>query len=173
MYASVKIQLRLAYLYITTMTNGYLPINIFFSAFFNVAPELRIYLLTSWRGIQQFNEKHGQNEKEFEWLRGINVSALNRNELIFHRASERRCIDAKNPEGRWKCARHRICKRSRATKTRCTGNVAARRGAHTQSPVTKARRWRSRRHGPKRRLLTEKQESGGIIMSRLQYYWRV
>jgi len=58
MYASVKIQLRMAYLYITAMTNGYLPINIFFSAFFNVAPELRIYLLTSWRGIQQFNEKN-------------------------------------------------------------------------------------------------------------------
>jgi len=33
MYASVKIQLRLAYLYITAMTNGYLPINIFFRVF--------------------------------------------------------------------------------------------------------------------------------------------
>jgi len=172
MYASVKIQLRLAYLYITAMTNGYLPINIFFRVFQRSTGIANLFTDQLTRDSTVQWKKHGQNEKEFEWLRGINVSALDRNELIFHRASERRCIDAKNPEGRWKCAR-RICKRSRATKTRCTGNVSARRGARTQSPVTKARRWWSLRHGPKRRLLTEKQESGGIIMSRLQYCWRV
>lgn len=135
----------------------------FFSAFFNAATELRIYLLTSWRGIQQFNEKHGQNEKEFEWPRGINVSsALDRNELIFHRASERRCIDAKNPEGRLKHVR-RIFLNEVATKTRRT-DAARRRSA---APELYSRRqdaaevWDG---GSKQRLLTGKQELGGIIM---------
>lgn len=97
-------------IYNWAMINGYLYLLMFFlSARFFFTAELRIYLLTSWRGIQQFNEKHGQNEKEFECLRGINVSStLDRNELIFHRASKRRCIDAEKSERPAKTRSRRI-----------------------------------------------------------------
>lgn len=162
-YASIKNWIiHTLGLFMTAVINGYLSINIFFPpAIFNVATELRIYLLTSWRGIQQFNEKHGQNEKEFEWLRGINVSsALDRNELIFHRASKRRCIDAKNSEGRLKHTRRIFPNKVALWKLEAQMYDTPR---HPKSGY-EGKILRSLRRGSKRCLLTRKQESGGIIM---------